>query len=186
VSTTIKWLVDNGIYVQEGDKLIELDDSGLQEEMKAQKILVDQARAAWVAAEANLKIVETENLRLIETERTKLRVAEINLEKYIGRVLNTEHGLSLLGTLGGPAACLTTGAALPGRPRPAGRALRRGAPAVEARRRGPADDGPLRPGDVGGEGRLVEADVAARLRDVGPVPGGPVAAPGGGPGAAQG
>jgi HlyD family secretion protein len=112
VSTSIRWLVDNGTYVQEGDKLIELDDSGLQEEMKAQKILVDQARADWVTAEANLKIVENENLRLIEAERTQLRLAEINLEKYIGRVIDTEHGLSVLGTLGGPAGCLTTGSAL--------------------------------------------------------------------------
>jgi HlyD family secretion protein len=112
VSTTIKWLVDNGVYVQEGDKLIELDDSGLQEELKAQRIKVDEARAAYVTAETNYQIVESENVSAIETARNALQLAEINLEKYIGRVINTEHALSMLGTLGGSTGCLTTGSAL--------------------------------------------------------------------------
>lgn len=82
-STTIKWLVENGVEVKKGDKVIELDDSGLQEQLKSQKIVVDQALSSWVAAKGDYKIQESQNGSDIEAAKNALALARIDLEKYV-------------------------------------------------------------------------------------------------------
>jgi multidrug efflux pump subunit AcrA (membrane-fusion protein) len=82
VATTIRWLVDNGQPVRRGDKLMELDDSGLADQLAKQKIVVDQRRADWVTAEKNYEIVESQNRSDIATAKLNLELAEIDLKKY--------------------------------------------------------------------------------------------------------
>jgi multidrug efflux pump subunit AcrA (membrane-fusion protein) len=82
ISTTIKWLVDDGSPVRRGQLILELDDSGLQEQLKQQRIIVDEKSSLWLQAEENYKIVVSENKSLIETAKVNLKLAEIKLEKY--------------------------------------------------------------------------------------------------------
>jgi HlyD family secretion protein len=47
----IKWVVENGTYVNKGDLLVDIDDSYLQEQAQAKKIERDNAEALKIAAE---------------------------------------------------------------------------------------------------------------------------------------
>lgn len=81
-STTIKWLVDAGTEVKKGDKLIELDSSGLQTQLDEQSIKVEQAKAAKVQADEGYLIQEIDNETDIEKAKNALDLAKIDLEKY--------------------------------------------------------------------------------------------------------
>jgi RND family efflux transporter MFP subunit len=81
-STTIKSIIDDGSHVKAGDLLVELDDSGLLDQEKAQVIAVDQARLAKVQAEENLKIVLKQNESDIKTAEVAVQLARIDLVKY--------------------------------------------------------------------------------------------------------
>lgn len=83
VATTIRWIIDDGTQVKRGDRLVQLDDSGLYEQMKVQKITLDTARAAWVQADTNYSIVESQNKSDVETAKLALELSRIDLEKYV-------------------------------------------------------------------------------------------------------
>jgi multidrug efflux pump subunit AcrA (membrane-fusion protein) len=82
-STTIKSLVDEGTHVKKGDLLIDLDDSGLIEQLKDQKIVVDKAQSDWVQAEQQYKIAEEKYKSDRKTAETDVELAKIDLEKYL-------------------------------------------------------------------------------------------------------
>src|SRR5262245_17180193 len=83
-SGTIKWVIDDGTHVEKGQKLIEVDDSALQEELKEQIIKVNKARNDWVTAQDKLKITESTNFSSIESAKTAQVLAEIILKKFLG------------------------------------------------------------------------------------------------------
>jgi multidrug resistance efflux pump len=83
IASTIKWVIDDGSSVKKGDLLVELDSSGLEEQLKTQKITVDGAEANKVSAEENFKIVDSQNKSDIATAQVVLELAEIDLEKYL-------------------------------------------------------------------------------------------------------
>ena len=83
VATTIKWVIDDGSHVKRGQVVAELDDSGLYEQQKTEKITVDQAQAAWVQAEENYKIVDSQNQSDVKTAEIAVQLAELDLEKYL-------------------------------------------------------------------------------------------------------
>ena len=82
VATTIRWIIDDGTEVRRGDKLVQLDDSGLYEQSKTQKITLDQAYAAWVQADKNFEIVVSQNLSDKATAKLVKELADIDLQKY--------------------------------------------------------------------------------------------------------
>jgi multidrug efflux pump subunit AcrA (membrane-fusion protein) len=82
-STVIKWLVDAGTEVQKGEKIMELDSSGFVEQLKDQNIKVDQAKADMIKAEEDYHIQEIENENDILKNENALKLAEIDLEKYV-------------------------------------------------------------------------------------------------------
>jgi multidrug efflux pump subunit AcrA (membrane-fusion protein) len=82
VASTIKWVIDDGTQVKQGQLLVELDDSGLQEQQKTEKITLDGARAAWIQAEEGYKIVVSQNQSDIQTAKIAIELAELDLEKY--------------------------------------------------------------------------------------------------------
>jgi HlyD family secretion protein len=98
VATTIKNLVDDGSPVKgpkamqsfwgsviaEGDVIVELDDSGLQEQLKTERITLDQAYSAKIQAEETLKITLSQNDKDKKTAETNVELAIINLMKYSG------------------------------------------------------------------------------------------------------
>lgn len=93
--TSILWVVDEGTRVDQGEKLVELDSSQLETELKQQKIVVSNARATLTSAEATLeqaRIARQEYLegtfqteeKAIESEiavaQQDLRKAQLNLQ----------------------------------------------------------------------------------------------------------
>ncbi len=82
-ATTIKWLIDDGSSVKKGDLLVDLDDSGLQDQLKNQKIVVDNAEADRVKAEEDYKIQELQNEADVNTAKVNQQLAEIDLYKYL-------------------------------------------------------------------------------------------------------
>ncbi|MEE2936462.1 MAG: efflux RND transporter periplasmic adaptor subunit [Planctomycetota bacterium] len=73
---TILWVIDEGTKVKEGDKLVEIDSSELELQLKEKKIRVISAEAAVTTAEANVeqaKIARQEYLDgVYQTERKQL------------------------------------------------------------------------------------------------------------------
>jgi HlyD family secretion protein len=92
---TILWVIPEGSYIKKGDKLIELDSSGLQDELTAQRIKVLGAEALVISSEAT---VSTNEIALqeylegtyqserkailseIDVAEQSLRKSELNLE----------------------------------------------------------------------------------------------------------
>jgi multidrug efflux pump subunit AcrA (membrane-fusion protein) len=90
VATTIKWVIEDGAQVHRGQEVAELDASGLEEQLKAEKIIVDQDRSAWIQAEENYKIVESQNDSDIKSAQIAITLAKLDLEKYVkGEYLQT-------------------------------------------------------------------------------------------------
>lgn len=106
-ATTIKWIIEDGTYVRQGQLIVDLDDAALQDELKRQKIVLDQAQAAKVYAEENYKIVESQNQSAIKTAETNIKVFQLDLTKYLegiypqtlkdiqGRIETSESDLEL-------------------------------------------------------------------------------------------
>jgi RND family efflux transporter MFP subunit len=65
------------------DLLIELDDSGLIEQLKDQKIVMDKAESDWIQAQQVYKFQEEKYKSDKLTAVTKLELAKIDLEKYL-------------------------------------------------------------------------------------------------------
>ncbi len=80
--TPILWVIDEGSYVKKGDKLCELDSSALENEMKAQRIVVSASEALVISSDAALKQAEIAKQEYLEgtyeTER-RLILSEINV-----------------------------------------------------------------------------------------------------------
>src|SRR5438874_1849710 len=65
------------------DLVVELDESGLIEQLKTQKITADQAEANKIKAEEDYKIQASQNESDIKTAETTLTLARIDLDKYL-------------------------------------------------------------------------------------------------------
>jgi multidrug resistance efflux pump len=83
VATTIKTVIDDGSRVKKDDLLVELDDSGLIEQLKAQKITMDKAESDKIQAEEQYKIQVSQNESDIATATVNLALAKIDLQKYL-------------------------------------------------------------------------------------------------------
>ena len=66
----------------EGEKIMELDSSGLYEQLLEQNIVVDQTKAAYVFADEEYRIQKLDNESDIEKAENALELAKIDLEKY--------------------------------------------------------------------------------------------------------
>src|SRR5262245_61829938 len=71
--------------VQKGDKLVELDVSELVEKRASQAISVSKAEAMLVQATKEKEILEKELTTKRNTASSNLRIAEMELEKLLGR-----------------------------------------------------------------------------------------------------
>jgi len=79
---TIKWVIDDGTYVRQGQLLCELDDSALQDMLITQRIALETAHDARVQAEENYKITVSQCESLVATAKVNVELAKIDLEKY--------------------------------------------------------------------------------------------------------
>ena len=57
-SSTILWVIDEGTWVEKGDKVLELDVAQLETQMKQQRIRVANAESTEIRARANVKTAE--------------------------------------------------------------------------------------------------------------------------------
>lgn len=80
--STILELVDEGTRVAKGDLLVRLDDSGLEDDLTAQKIRFQQASAALTQAEKELEIQKSMNESDLDKGQLELDLARTDLEKY--------------------------------------------------------------------------------------------------------
>jgi multidrug efflux pump subunit AcrA (membrane-fusion protein) len=76
--TTILWLVPEGTYVQPGDKLVTLDSSELEDELRQQQIICNNSLAAVVKAKNDL---ETAKIALREYLEGAFKLAENVIER---------------------------------------------------------------------------------------------------------
>jgi len=81
---TIIYLVPEGTNVKEGEKLVELDVSDLVEKRANQEISVEKARSARDQARAQLDILEKELTTKRNTAASRLRIAQMELERLFG------------------------------------------------------------------------------------------------------
>jgi len=81
-STIIKWIIDEGTEVKKGDKLMDLDSSGFQDQLKDKTKDVDKAYADKVAADEGVRIQEIGNESAIAAAKNAYDLAKIELEKY--------------------------------------------------------------------------------------------------------
>lgn len=80
--TSILSLVAEGIVVEKGTLLVELDASQLEEQKAAQQITVINAEAAFVRARENLAVTRSQGESDVAQAELDLRFAELDLEKY--------------------------------------------------------------------------------------------------------
>jgi HlyD family secretion protein len=83
-ATTIRWVIDDGTHVKQGDKLVELDDAALQEQLQVQKVTQEQALAAKTQAAEHLALVRKENDVELRLSEISVKLADLELRKYTG------------------------------------------------------------------------------------------------------
>ena len=81
--TTILFVVPEGIQVKEGDLLIELDSSDLEEKKSRQQITVLNTEASFIRARENLAVTKSKNDSDIAEAELKYRFAQLDLVKYV-------------------------------------------------------------------------------------------------------
>ncbi|MHC4404468.1 MAG: efflux RND transporter periplasmic adaptor subunit [Planctomycetota bacterium] len=64
--STILWIVEDGRSVEKGEKLAELDSSKLEDEINAQKITLEKARATYIQAEKDFSVAKISVQEYIE------------------------------------------------------------------------------------------------------------------------
>jgi HlyD family secretion protein len=104
-ATSINWVIEDGAKVKAGQLLMILDDSALQDQLRAQKITLDTALAAKIKAEKDYDITVKTNEKLVAEAENALAVAKIELEKYTG--LSFDPDRVALGAVAGGAATLS-------------------------------------------------------------------------------
>ena len=82
-ATSIRWVIDNGSIVNKGDRLMDLDDSTLQDQKNDQEIKVVAALGVLRQAEQQYLIDVSTADGLIKTATTGVEVAQIALQEYL-------------------------------------------------------------------------------------------------------
>ena len=80
---TVLKLIEEGTYVNQGEILVELDKSAIEDDLTQQKIRYEQAYASWVQAEEAKAIQESLNASNVSKAELDLALAQTDLKKYI-------------------------------------------------------------------------------------------------------
>lgn len=89
---TLIHLIPEGTVVQAGDKLAELDASSIEENRARQAITVAKAEAAVQQARKNFDILEKDLQATEATARSRLQIARIRIEKFLGEASDGTAG----------------------------------------------------------------------------------------------
>ena len=82
---TLKFLIQEGVLVEQGQLVAELDASEIEDKAATEAIAVARAEAAYDQAVKNNEIAEATLEALENTERSRLDIARIRREKFIGK-----------------------------------------------------------------------------------------------------
>jgi len=80
--TSIIYLIPEGTIVKQGDLLVQLDSSTLEDNKIDQDIRVQNAEAAFINAQENLAVVENQAQSDLDLAELKLKFAEVDMKKY--------------------------------------------------------------------------------------------------------
>lgn len=80
---TIIYLIDEGVHVEPGDLLVELDSSGLQSDLVDQEIKVQNAEAAMIQAQEELAVAQNQAEADIAQAKLDYEFAKQDLQKYV-------------------------------------------------------------------------------------------------------
>jgi HlyD family secretion protein len=82
ISTSIKWVIDDGSLVEKGEKLMELDASALEDQRKNHLIAADEARSALVKAQGDYDSALIGRRIKIADAKRAVELARIDLKVY--------------------------------------------------------------------------------------------------------
>ncbi len=82
-NTTVLWVIDEGSQVKEGDELVKLDASDLEERRFSQQLKVESAEAQFIRSREDYEITQSQASSDIEKAETTLAFARQDLEKYV-------------------------------------------------------------------------------------------------------
>lgn len=102
--TAILWVIDEGTKVERGDKLVELDASALEQELKQQRVVVNAALAAKISADSTLEQAQVAKSEYVEgtfAQEEKVILSEILVaEEKLSRAGETSKFSERLAALG--------------------------------------------------------------------------------------
>ena len=81
-ATTIKSVIDDGTLVEKGEVVMELDKSGLEDQLQSHRIVLTQTEADFNSAEDKLTIEKSQSISDIKTAEVAIELAELVLRKY--------------------------------------------------------------------------------------------------------
>jgi RND family efflux transporter MFP subunit len=79
--TLVKWVIEQGTIVKQGDRILELDDSGTREQLRIQNLAYERAKAEREHAEEDLKLAQKESLIERRLSEIGVKLAEVELKK---------------------------------------------------------------------------------------------------------
>ncbi len=82
--STILWVIEEGSYVEAGDKLMELDSADLEESLTTRRMAYDTATAAHERARQNYEIQKSTNASLLSAANLTVKFALLDMKKYLG------------------------------------------------------------------------------------------------------
>ncbi len=83
-ASIIKWIIEDGAQVKVGDRIVELDDSGFQDQLKTQRNTVQNSFSLLIEAKTNYTIQEIQNEIDIKSAEVIRDLKELDLKKYVG------------------------------------------------------------------------------------------------------
>jgi len=83
-TTTLLWIIEEGTMVQEGQKLVELDPTDVQDRLTNRLSVWRSAKAAYEQAEQQYAIQQSTNESLLSQAALKVKFAALDLKKYLG------------------------------------------------------------------------------------------------------
>lgn len=83
-ATTIKWVIEDGSLVKQGQRICRLDDAALEDQRRTQIIAVSNAQAALIKAQADRDSAIKENEEALLKAINLKNGAELDVEKYVG------------------------------------------------------------------------------------------------------
>ena len=80
---TIIFLIDEGVFVEEGELLVQLDSSGLESDLLDQEIKVQNAEAALIQAQEGLEVAKNQAQADVAQAKLDYEFAKQDLQKYL-------------------------------------------------------------------------------------------------------